>query len=60
MIRILSRLWRDSGGATAIEYGLILALVFLAMIGAIGTFSNSVNNTWNTVTETSREAVERS
>lgn len=60
MTHFFRRLWRDHSGATAVEYGLILALIFLAMVGAIGTFSNEVIGTWDTVTETSREAVERS
>jgi pilus assembly protein Flp/PilA len=30
----MRRLLRDGSGATTIEYGLILAMVFLAMIGA--------------------------
>ncbi|NCP18132.1 MAG: Flp family type IVb pilin [Erythrobacter sp.] len=60
MTRFLQKLARDQAGATAVEYGLILALVFLAMVGAIGTFSNEVIKTWDTVTETSKQAVERS
>lgn len=32
----------DENGTTAIEYGLIMALVFLAVVGAIQTFSDSV------------------
>jgi len=54
------RLRRDQKGATAVEYGLILALIFLAMVSAVGTFSNSVINTWDTVRDTSAEAIERS
>lgn len=27
--------WRDERGATAIEYGLIASLVFLAVVGAV-------------------------
>ena len=60
MTRFWKRLCRDQSGATAVEYGLILALIFLAMVGADGTFSGSVTNTWDTVTETSREAIDRS
>ena len=60
MTHFLRRPWRSQSGATAVEYGLILALVFLAMVGAIGTFSNEVIKTWDTVTETSQEAIDRS
>ena len=60
MTQFFRGLWRDQSGATAVEYGLILALIFLAMVGAVGTFSNEVIVTWDTVTETSQEAIDRS
>ena len=59
MNRFWYRLTRDERGATAVEYGLILALVFLAMVGAIGTFSDGVIGTWDTVRMTSADAVAR-
>ena len=49
MFRFLSRLGRDASGATAVEYGLILALVFLAMLGGISTFGQSAVGVWNTI-----------
>lgn len=60
MNRFWYRLTHDERGATAVEYGLILALVFLAMVGAIGTFSDGVIGTWDTVRTTSADAVARS
>ncbi len=36
--RFLSRFRRDESGATAIEYGMILALMFLVIIGALHAF----------------------
>ena len=33
---------RDEAGATAIEYGLIMALVFLAMVVAVTQFADTV------------------
>ena len=38
MKRFLSRLLRDESGATAIEYGMILALMFLVILGALQVF----------------------
>jgi len=35
MRRFISRFGRDDGGATAIEYGLICALIFLVIIGSM-------------------------
>lgn len=54
-----NRLGRDQRGATAVEYGLILALIFLAMVGAVGQFSNEVIGVWGTVESTSEDAIER-
>ena len=36
-------------GATAIEYGLIAALIAVAAIGAMTSIGNSLNNTFNNV-----------
>lgn len=38
---MLRRFWADEGGATAIEYGLIAALIFLAILVGVGAMSNS-------------------
>ena len=35
----ICRFSRDEGGATAIEYGLICALIFLVIIGAVAAFA---------------------
>ena len=39
----------DESGATAIEYGLIAALVAVAIITALQTMKNSLNNTFGKV-----------
>lgn len=43
------KLLTDSEGATAIEYGLIAALIAVAAITAMGSLGNSLSNTFNTV-----------
>jgi pilus assembly protein Flp/PilA len=40
---------QDDSGATAIEYGLIAALVSVAIIVALGTLGNNLNATFSTV-----------
>jgi pilus assembly protein Flp/PilA len=35
--------------ATAIEYGLILALIFLAMVGSLTQVSDGSNNMWKNI-----------
>ncbi|WP_375291947.1 Flp family type IVb pilin [Qipengyuania sp.] len=49
MFEFLARLGRDANGATAVEYGLILALVFLAMIGGVSTFGQNAISVWDSV-----------
>lgn len=39
----------DEKGATAVEYGLILALVFLAMIVGVQNFADSSIGMWDYV-----------
>mgnify|MGYP006173984727 CR=1 FL=1 len=50
-LRTFLHILRDIRGATAVEYGLILALIFLAVVGAIGTFSATTINMWDDVSE---------
>ena len=40
---------RDSRGATAVEYALILALIVVAMIGSLNTFASKTISMWNNV-----------
>ena len=43
------RLQRDESGATAIEYGLIMSLMAVALIGAIGATGASTEDKWDGV-----------
>lgn len=45
----LGRIVRDERGATAIEYGLIVSLVVIAMIGALVILADTTTNMWNDV-----------
>jgi pilus assembly protein Flp/PilA len=49
MTDLLRRLWRNKQGATAVEYGLILALIFLAMVVAVQGVANENVRVWNKV-----------
>ncbi len=40
---------KDERAATAVEYGLILARIFLAMVGAVGAFANGTIAMWEDV-----------
>ena len=52
MFRFLARLGRDANGATAIEYGLILALIFLAVMGGISALGGGVTGSWTMLANT--------
>ena len=45
----LRKLLKDESGATAIEYGLIAALVSVAIIGILGTLGTNLLATFTTV-----------
>jgi pilus assembly protein Flp/PilA len=48
-MRTLHDLLKDESGATAVEYGLILALIFLAMIVALQGFAAQASAMWSYV-----------
>ena len=45
----LARFLRDESGATAIEYGLIAALIAVVIIGAVTTVGTNLSGTFTTV-----------
>ena len=49
MRNLIKRLASDISGATAVEYGLILAMIFLAMLAAIQNFGNETISMWTKV-----------
>lgn len=52
MKNLLSRFAKDESGATAIEYGLIVALVSMAAIGAYQALGNSIEGFFTAVSTT--------
>ena len=49
MSKLLNRFVRDESGATAIEYGLIAALVALVILAAVKTTGELLRNTFSSV-----------
>lgn len=47
--RVFFRLMKDRSGATAIEYGLIVALVTLVIVTTVTTVGNNLSAKFNTV-----------
>ena len=52
------RFVRDDGGATAIEYGLIAALIAVAIIAALTAFGGSVQGMFGRVRDLSASAMD--
>ena len=48
-MKFLSKLTKNEDGATAIEYGLIAALIAVAAIVAMGSLGTNLSNTFNKV-----------
>ncbi|MBE5073218.1 Flp family type IVb pilin [Erythrobacteraceae bacterium E2-1 Yellow Sea] len=48
-MKFINKMLRDEQGATAIEYGLIAALIAVAAISAMGTLGNELSTTFSTV-----------
>ena len=43
------KLWRDRSGATAIEYGLLAALIAVVIIGVVAALGNTLKGTFSKV-----------
>ena len=56
MIRHLRKLLRDVRGGTAIEYGLIIALVVIVMFGALVSLAGTTQDMWDNVSSNIVEA----
>lgn len=50
MMRKLARLLRDRSGATAIEYGLIVALIVIVIVASISVVGGRTGGIWNNMT----------
>ncbi|HSV03016.1 MAG TPA: Flp family type IVb pilin [Phenylobacterium sp.] len=49
MSKSITRFLKDESGATAIEYGLIAALVAVVLVTALTTLGTKLQNTFTTV-----------
>jgi len=56
MTRIL-RLIQDDRGATAIEYGLIVALISIAIVSGLNYFAAETLGMWNRIATTMDNAI---
>ncbi|ESQ84654.1 hypothetical protein AEAC466_06275 [Asticcacaulis sp. AC466] len=51
MTKFLNQFAQDESGATAIEYGLIAALIAVALITVLGTVSTQLSGTFSKVAD---------
>ncbi|MBI1366935.1 MAG: Flp family type IVb pilin [Alphaproteobacteria bacterium] len=51
MKTLFNRFVKDEDGATAIEYGLIAALIAVAIIGVVRGMGENLSTTFNTVND---------
>jgi len=56
MKKIISKFFKNEDGATAIEYGLIAALIAVAAITAMQGLGNELGTTFNTTSSAMQEA----
>mgnify|MGYP002404032127 CR=1 FL=1 len=49
MSKLFARFAKDESGATAIEYGLIAALIALAITAGASTLGNSISDQFNNI-----------
>lgn len=47
--KLLSNFAQDTRGSTAIEYGLICALIFIAIVASVGNMANATKNMFNNI-----------
>ncbi|QPB19835.1 MULTISPECIES: Flp family type IVb pilin [Rhizobium] len=52
MTKLFSRFLKDESGATAIEYGLIAALISVALIAGATSLGTKINATFNNLATT--------
>jgi pilus assembly protein Flp/PilA len=51
MSKIVTRFAKDESGATAIEYGLIAALISVVIIGVLSTIGTNLSNKFNDIAD---------
>ena len=49
MSKFVTRFFKDESGATAIEYGLIAALISVVIVAAVGAIGTELNTAFETI-----------
>jgi len=48
---MLIKFWKDEEGATAVEYGLIVALIAAVIVGIVATLGGQIEDAFTAVSE---------
>jgi pilus assembly protein Flp/PilA len=51
MVAAMKRFWNDESGATAVEYGLMVALIAVVIIVAVGLLGTNLNTKFKEVAD---------
>lgn len=57
-MKLLRKLFRKEDGATAIEYGLIAALISVAIIGTVSAIGTQLDTTFSSVSDCLADATD--
>lgn len=49
LVQTVKQFWNDESGATAVEYGMMVALIAAVIVGAVKTLGGEVNTAFTTV-----------
>ena len=56
-MKFINKLFRDEAGATAIEYGLIAALIAVAIMTTVGGLGSELNSTFSKTSSSSASVI---
>ena len=56
MARRMKKLLHDERGVSAVEYGLIVALIVVAMLAGLAQVATATTGMWNNISSTSKNA----
>jgi pilus assembly protein Flp/PilA len=51
MLQKLAMLWKDEEGATAVEYGMIVALIAAVIVTVVSTLGGQINTAFETISD---------
>ncbi len=57
MVNLLQALWQDEAGQDIAEYGLLLVLIAVAVVGAVSILGSSISDLWNSSADELADAI---